>query len=56
MNGSGGDKMKIGLEWGGWKDGHNMVSKGYSAPSYHMLFKRRFYEGCDTMEDCSTRG
>ena len=46
MNGFGDDKMEIGLEWGGWKDGHNMVSKEYSAPRY-MLFKRRFYKGCD---------
>ena len=50
------DKMKIGLEWGRWKDGLDMISKEYSAPSYHMLFKRRFYKRCDRMEDWSTRG
>lgn len=52
----GDEKMKIGLEWWGWKDGHDTISKEYSAPNYNMLVKRRFYKGCDRMEDGSTRG
>ena len=32
------------------KDGHNKISKEYSAPSQKMTCMRRSYNGCDRIE------
>ena len=37
MIGFGDDKMKMGLEWGEWKDGHDTVSKEYSSPNLYVI-------------------